>query len=329
MNQHYPLPNLIGKNDYGMSYFPMVNGLKMHFRCYKNQDINFSKGEIAIFDSGFPFFSSAYGNVIELMSKKEVMSAMGIEIACFFDRYGYGWSDLSPVPLGAENFVSLLKQSIDLIPFLNNKRFYYVGWSYGGLNAQMFSMKYPQLIKGILTIDSSFRNYIDPLFASQLDSQIQQLESVISLPNDMFKLICGQGMLTQDQGWFTNSSKLIFPSIEITQKIITNPNQNMLKALHQELTTLVSSSQRLDELFNYSSNPNTPFGDLPLLVVSNSNDTESWVSRQHILSTLSNNSYQFSIYSTHFIPIIKPEVVIVQLSNLIIRSTLKIPFCNK
>ncbi|EAL72789.1 hypothetical protein DDB_G0270878 [Dictyostelium discoideum AX4] len=328
MNENYPLPNLIGKNDKGVSYFPMVNGLKMHFRCYKNQDPNFSKGEIAIFDSGFPFFSSAYGNVIELMSKKEVMSAMGIESACFFDRYGYGWSDLSPEPLGVENFVSMLKQSIDLIPFLKNKRFFYVGWSYGGLNAQMFSMKYPQLIKGILTIDSSFRNYIDPLFNSQLENQIQQLESVISLPNDMFKLICGQGMLTQDQGWFTNNSKLIFPSIEITQKIITNPNQNMLKALHQELSTLTSSSQRLDELFNSSSIPNNPLGNLPMVVVSNSNDTESWVSRQHQLSKLSKNSFQFSIYSTHFIPIIKPEVVIVQLSNLILRSTLKIPFCN-
>ncbi|KAN0043253.1 hypothetical protein ACTA71_010895 [Dictyostelium dimigraforme] len=328
MNDNYPLPNLIGKNDYGVSYFPMVNGLKMHFRCYKNQDVNFSKGEIAIFDSGFPFFSSAYGNVIELISKKEVMSAMGIENACFFDRYGYGWSDPSPVPLGAENFVSMLKESIDLIPFLKNKKLFYIGWSYGGLNAQMFSMKYPQLIKGILTIDSSFRNYLDPLFNSELNSQIQQLESVLKLPNDMFKLICSQGSLSEDQGWFSNNSKLILPSIEISQKIITNPNQNMLKALHQELTTFTSSSQRLDELFNSSSNPKTPFGDLPLLVVSNSNDTESWISRQHQLSTLSNNSYHFSIYSTHFIPILKPEVVIVQLSNLILRSTFNIPFCS-
>ncbi|KAK5575983.1 hypothetical protein RB653_007119 [Dictyostelium firmibasis] len=328
-NENYPLPNLIGNQDKGISFFPTVNGLKMHFRCYKNQDFQITKGEVALFDSGSPFFSTAFGNVIDLMSKKDVMSAMGVETACFFDRYGYGWSDLSPLPLGAENFVSMLKESIDLVPCLKNKIFFYVGWSYGGLNAQMFAMKYPELIKGILTIDGSFRNYLDPLFISQNVAQIQQLENIINIPNEMFKSICNQGFIGEDQGLFTNKSKLIFPSVEITQFFITNPNQNMLKALHQELSTFLSSFQRLEELFNSSSNPNIPFGDIPLVVVTNSNSTDSWVSRQRQLATLSNNSYQFSIYSTHFIPVLKPQVVVVELSNLILRSIFKLSFCNK
>ena len=85
-----------------------------------------------------------------------------------YDRTGYGHSQqyLQPVPLTAEIVVNNLKQllkKMDLHP-----PYIIVGHSHGGIYAQYFSLKNPQLVSGLVLVDSStyqllnwnrFKNY--------------------------------------------------------------------------------------------------------------------------------------------------------------------------
>ncbi|MDP6183875.1 MAG: alpha/beta hydrolase [Gammaproteobacteria bacterium] len=72
---------------------------------------------------------------------------------CTYDRAGYGWSDMGPLPRTSSTIVNELYLLLEAVDF--EKPFMLVGHSYGGYNMQLFARRYPYLVAGIVLVDSS------------------------------------------------------------------------------------------------------------------------------------------------------------------------------
>ena len=78
---------------------------------------------------------------------------------CFYDRAGYGYSDMGPRPRTSSrisNELFLLTQSLDL-----ERPFILVGHSFGGFNMQLFARRYPYLVSGLVLVDSSHPEQVE------------------------------------------------------------------------------------------------------------------------------------------------------------------------
>ena len=73
--------------------------------------------------------------------------------ACWFDRAGFGWSDIGPFPRTSEamsaDLHELLHRDGIAMPFI------YVGHSLGGLNARVYNAMYPTEIAGVVFVDAA------------------------------------------------------------------------------------------------------------------------------------------------------------------------------
>lgn len=73
--------------------------------------------------------------------------------ACWFDRAGYGWSDIGPFPRTSAamstDLHELLYRDTIAMPFI------YVGHSLGGLNARVYNRMYPTEIAGVVFVDAA------------------------------------------------------------------------------------------------------------------------------------------------------------------------------
>eukprot|EP01121_Diplochlamys_sp_Union-15-3_P013204 TRINITY_DN405_c0_g1_i6.p1 TRINITY_DN405_c0_g1~~TRINITY_DN405_c0_g1_i6.p1 ORF type:complete len:414 (-),score=24.83 TRINITY_DN405_c0_g1_i6:59-1300(-) len=88
-----------------------------------------------LLDAGLPFTSVCWSRV--MASEKLRMLSLRY---CSFDRAGYGWSDPSDEVKGIKG------------PFI------YVGWSFGGFQAQYYRYMHPTDIAGLVLIDSCYHN---------------------------------------------------------------------------------------------------------------------------------------------------------------------------
>lgn len=86
---------------------------------------------------------------------------------CTYDRAGYGWSDIGPLPRTSSviaNELYLLLDGLDVdTPFIP------VGHSYGGYNMQLFARRYPYLTAGLVLIDSSHPTQVERFLAPPLN----------------------------------------------------------------------------------------------------------------------------------------------------------------
>ena len=103
----------------------------------------FCSGEGApavIFDSGAGSPGLVWSNIQGEIAKETR--------ACWFDRAGYGWSDIGPFPRTSEamsaDLHELLHRDSIAMPFI------YVGHSLGGLNARVYNGMYPAEIAGVV-----------------------------------------------------------------------------------------------------------------------------------------------------------------------------------
>ncbi len=118
---------------------------------------------------------------------------------CVYDRRGYGWSEtyesdyltaLDKYPQWAKNNVEFLRSLVDVARI--RKPFYLAGHSYGGHHLLYMALKYPELIKGLIFLDSSA--------FSALDILEEMLELVSNLqPTGLLSIVL-------DQGWFDYES---------------------------------------------------------------------------------------------------------------------------
>lgn len=106
-----------------------------------------------IFDSGVGGFSLEWSRVQNVLARRTRV--------CAYDRAGYGWSDLGPLPRTSERITrelhTLLERAGVAGPYI------IAGHSFGGYNAQLFARNYPDLTAGLVLIDSSHPEQIERL----------------------------------------------------------------------------------------------------------------------------------------------------------------------
>ena len=122
-----------------------VGGYRLHIYCE-------GKGLPAIiFDSGTGGFSLEWTRVQKVLSRRTRV--------CSYDRAGYGWSDMGPLPRTSERITrelhTLLARADVTGPYI------LAGHSFGGYTAQLFARNYPEETAGLVLIDSSHPEQIE------------------------------------------------------------------------------------------------------------------------------------------------------------------------
>ncbi|EGG19116.1 hypothetical protein DFA_02363 [Cavenderia fasciculata] len=314
--QPIPYPKVsdsfLGANDTGVSLFPSYLGLKIHIRCYANVTSANRKGPIALFDSGLPFFSTAWVSVIP--SVLENMPAWNISKACFIDRYGYGWSDSSKYPITTQDYVMRLRGSLQVAGLTG--KYVLVGWSWGSIFVQTYSLTYPKDVVGIMTVDGTDSKW--GFISSNQQAVITYTDIIrgyISLNNvGSLESLARADEISHAFGWFPSalvSTGFTECSIDATQDIFLN--NKFLKAAIQEYNIMVVSSVMLN--FTYALK-GTTLKDLPYVNLFASHD-QDWTNRQTYMASLSSNSMTLPVVPIdHFVPLTNPDVIISGLAAL-------------
>jgi len=119
-----------------------VGGYRLHLYCLGEQEPG---APTVILENGLGSTSAAWARV-----QPEVAKSARV---CAYDRAGTGWSDGGPAPRDAQSLAgelhSLLRAAGVPGPYV------LVGWSFGGLVAQVFSGQYPDEVAGLVLVDSS------------------------------------------------------------------------------------------------------------------------------------------------------------------------------
>lgn len=79
----------------------------------------------------------------------EKLSAQGAVL--LYERAGYASSEPSSLPRTPENIAGELKAILDLLP--HEEKLVLIGHSQGGLYAQQFAFRYPDMLKGLILLD--------------------------------------------------------------------------------------------------------------------------------------------------------------------------------
>ena len=116
-----------------------IGGHRLHIYCE-----GWGKPTV-IFDSGAGGFSLEWMRVQKVLARRTRV--------CSYDRAGYGWSEVGPLPRSIDQITRELHE------LLNNAGeqgpYIMAGHSFGGYSAQLFARNYPDKIAGLVLIDSS------------------------------------------------------------------------------------------------------------------------------------------------------------------------------
>ncbi|KAF2073560.1 hypothetical protein CYY_005145 [Polysphondylium violaceum] len=333
-----PAPRMLDTDDDGISHFPSYHGIRMHIRCYKggavdvdlkNSSSDSSKetttsDNILLFDNGINFYYCSWAKVLtKIRENKKLYSS--VKQICFFDRYGYGNSDPAPYQFEPLESIRYLRQSLALINI--PPPYVYVGWSWSAIHAQTFALNYPKEINGLVLIEGNnigllkdesvglINNFTIQQFnhLSDQNSRGQLKEALKSLP-----FAGSQEDGQRAIGWLTlNSTQLPKVCIENSQAIFSDPSNNVFRAVIQDLSTMISAANYLNQSYYYSSHPQHPLGDVPLVILSGKEGiSDDWEKRQIDMLKLSSNSVQIQ-KTSYYAPIDNPEYVEMALEKVI------------
>ncbi len=118
-----------------------VGGYKLHIYC---------KGDVTsrptvILDSGVGGFSLEWIRIQETIAEQDRI--------CAYDRAGYGWSDMGPLPRTTKRITTELHTLLENAGITGP--YIFVGHSFGGYTAQYYARNYQDEIIAMLLIDSS------------------------------------------------------------------------------------------------------------------------------------------------------------------------------
>ncbi len=259
-----------------------VNGRKMHIYCIGN------KSPTIILDSGTGGFSLEWIDIQHSLSQYVRV--------CAYDRAGYGWSDMGPLPRTTKRIThelhTLLQNAGIHGPYIM------VGHSFGGFTAQYFARYFNDEIAGIVLIDSSHE------------------EQVYRLPENGKDVV--RRSLHQDRSNMVTRSVLHehFPKevAAVAQQLMTR--WTALLTWREEMANYALSSRELRDVHDRPILeipivvltrgkrvwPNTPYGDAMETV---------WKELQDELSSLNGNStHVIAENSGHVIHLDEPELVV-------------------
>lgn len=106
-----------------------------------------------ILEAGGGMYSDAYKEIQDTLAR-----LIGIRVMSY-DRSGFGQSELGPEQFTAIDEVDALKKCLEIQGFTDN--YILVGHSYGGFLIQLFTQRYPDLVKGLVLIDPMNVKFVD------------------------------------------------------------------------------------------------------------------------------------------------------------------------
>lgn len=259
-----------------------VNGRKMHINCIGN------KSPTIILDSGAGGFSLEWKDIQDSLSQYARV--------CAYDRAGYGWSDMGPLPRTTKRIThelhTLLQNAGIHGPYI------LVGHSFGGFTAQYFARNFEDEIAGIVLIDSSHE------------------EQVYRLPENGKDVV--RRSLHQDRSNMMTKSVIHehYPKEEaaVAQQLMTR--WSALLTWREEMANYALSSRELRDVHH------KPILEIPIVVLSRGKrvwpDTPygdameaAWKDLQNELNYMSGNStHIIAENSGHVIHLDEPELVV-------------------
>ena len=128
-----------------------------------------------VLESGGGMYSNAYAAIQDTLATLTGMRVMS------YDRSGFGQSELGPSEFNAIDEVDALKKCLEIQGFGGN--FILVGHSYGGYLVQIFALRYPELVSGLVLIDPMNIRFIDRFGLDNLNAVTPYFEN----PTDNFQ----------------------------------------------------------------------------------------------------------------------------------------------
>jgi len=278
-----------------------IGGYKLHIHCTGRG------GPTVILDSGLGLSSIDWTLV---QSKIAEFSQV-----CSYDRAGYGWSDESPYPRTSvqmmEELNTLLTEAGIPPPYI------LVGHSLGGINIRVFTNLYPEKVAGLVLIDPSHEQQINP---KQLPPPPEDIQ-----PNRFLDLVRVRLGITRLQLLLSNQT--------ITPQQFPESIQDIWLA---KLSTTKQTKTSLDESYNIDDNlkniasMDDHVGDKPLIVIMGAKlqgleklgYSEEWVEWdrkfREFMNTLNKDfadkapkgKYMIAEESGHMIPWQQPTIIV-------------------
>jgi len=122
-----------------------------------------------ILEAGGGMYSDAYQEIQDTIVRLTGMRVMS------YDRSGFGQSELGPDSFTAMDEVDALQKCLENQGFKDN--FILVGHSYGGFLIQLFTLRYPELVKGLVLIDPMNVKFVDRFGLDNLNAVTPYFEN--------------------------------------------------------------------------------------------------------------------------------------------------------
>jgi pimeloyl-ACP methyl ester carboxylesterase len=259
-----------------------VNGHDMHINCLGN------KSPTIILDSGAGGFSLEWRNIQYSLAQYARV--------CAYDRAGYGWSEMGPLPRTTKRIAhelhTLLQNAGIHGPYI------IVGHSFGGFTAQYFARYFDDEIAGLVLVDSSHE------------------EQVYRLPENGKDVV--RRSLHQDRSNTITKSVLHehFPEEEAAVAQQLMQRWSAMLTWREEMANYALSSRQLRDVHH------RPILQIPIVVLSRGKrvwpDTPygdameaAWKELQNELNDMSGNStHIIAEKSGHVIHLDEPELVV-------------------
>jgi pimeloyl-ACP methyl ester carboxylesterase len=122
-----------------------------------------------ILEAGGGMYSDVYKAI-----QDTVVSLTGMRVMSY-NRSGFGQSELGPEHFTAMDEVDALKKCLEIQGFKDN--YILVGHSYGGFIIQLFTQRYPELVKGLVLIDPMNVKFVDRFGLDNLNAVTPYFEN--------------------------------------------------------------------------------------------------------------------------------------------------------
>lgn len=184
---------------------------------------------------------------------------------CAYDRAGLGWSDPSPkpriAPMMVEELHSLLGKAGIAPPYV------LVGHSMGGMYARLFAHTYPGEVAGLVLVDAS-SEYQTINQSPALQAAEQQALRTAQSQVAVLKPLIAVGVMALMPAIFAEHPKLPEAARQTTEALLAT-RQVFLQTKLDEFQANAESTAQVRAV-NITS-----LGDIPLRILTRSNDTES------------------------------------------------------
>ncbi|MBL0211181.1 MAG: alpha/beta hydrolase [Holophagaceae bacterium] len=236
-----------------------------------------------------------------------------------YDRAGMGWSEASPEPHSSAQIVqelhTLLGKAGVKAPYV------LVGHSLGGLHAQLYAMRYPDEVAGLVLVDSSHadmasrKEFVPKAFTMSTLVRVVGSLGVVRLLNGL-----------NDRANLRNASEAgpgFVPEIEQESSRIYS-HTGTLVAMAKEFASLPVSAAQVRAA-------NLHLGDKPLVVLTRSGEPNptperrametTWMAWQADLASRSHNvKHMIAEHSGHFIHQDQPDLVVTAIQQTVLAA---------